>query len=488
MNTKEVKNKAFWKVINLLAHPFTITSIVILFINDYFLRVYWPSWWTGKLGDFAWMFFFPLVAGAFLSMIVPLPTPKREKIVEISAILLTGLIFSLSNTVPFFHKLINQALEFLLRVPINLKNDPTDLLALASLFAVWKFWENGDNSSKLKLVSGWVVIQIGIILTVANMPAQDYGINSLTIEENQIVAGSSYARFVSDDGGLTWEEIDLNHPTSEEQTINETTDIKYTYTPGEIIKISRDGGETYPYSYSLSPVEQPLQIKYEMRSGIPVFKEGPLDASIDPVSGNVIFAMGHEGILVFSSNNTWEWVPMGDYHRLTYHPENEFFVLLIGEILMSLGFGFLVINTLTLSIHQGCFRKVAVSVGWLSLFMVGVFFPPALFPRQPPSYFLTPIIQYIMIVFGVLIFLFLGILDLVKVFDYSREAVRGLFVIGGSSIIVFLTPYLLWGFTIIPGYSTAVVLAYCIGGLMLGSVYLAKLDDLNALSEQIHET
>jgi hypothetical protein len=29
-----------------------------LLINDHLLREFWPSWWTGKIGDFAWLLFF----------------------------------------------------------------------------------------------------------------------------------------------------------------------------------------------------------------------------------------------------------------------------------------------------------------------------------------------------------------------------------------------------------------------------------------------
>jgi hypothetical protein len=33
--------------------------MAVLLLNDHLFRIHWPGWWTGKLGDFAWLFFFP---------------------------------------------------------------------------------------------------------------------------------------------------------------------------------------------------------------------------------------------------------------------------------------------------------------------------------------------------------------------------------------------------------------------------------------------
>jgi hypothetical protein len=41
-----------------LTHPFSLAAMALLLLNDHIFRVFWPSWFTGKLGDFAWLFFF----------------------------------------------------------------------------------------------------------------------------------------------------------------------------------------------------------------------------------------------------------------------------------------------------------------------------------------------------------------------------------------------------------------------------------------------
>ena len=49
-----------------MSHPLTLLSILVLFINDHVLRIYWPSWVTGKIGDFAWLYFAPFTLAIVL--------------------------------------------------------------------------------------------------------------------------------------------------------------------------------------------------------------------------------------------------------------------------------------------------------------------------------------------------------------------------------------------------------------------------------------
>ncbi|WP_394827797.1 hypothetical protein [Pendulispora albinea] len=52
----------------LLAHPWIVGSIALLWINDHVLKVHWPSALTGKLSDAAGLVFFPVVLLALLSL------------------------------------------------------------------------------------------------------------------------------------------------------------------------------------------------------------------------------------------------------------------------------------------------------------------------------------------------------------------------------------------------------------------------------------
>ena len=74
-------NRAFWRSVHSLAHPVSIAAIVIMLLNDHVFRWQSPSWLTGKLGDFTWLVFAPLICAAFASWIVPRKHPHQEKIV-----------------------------------------------------------------------------------------------------------------------------------------------------------------------------------------------------------------------------------------------------------------------------------------------------------------------------------------------------------------------------------------------------------------------
>ena len=80
-----MNNASFWKALHLLSHPASLIALSVLLLNDHLLRRIWPSWFTGKIGDFAWLFFAPFAAAAFLSWMVPLRGARRDKAVTVLA-------------------------------------------------------------------------------------------------------------------------------------------------------------------------------------------------------------------------------------------------------------------------------------------------------------------------------------------------------------------------------------------------------------------
>jgi len=459
------------KGFKLLSHPLTILSLIILFVNDWFLRLYTPSWLTGKIGDFAWLFFFPIGLAAVLSILIPAHLLKKEDIVKFSAFIITGLIFTLPKTIPPINQALNQFLESMLKLSINIRRDPSDLLALFSLGLAWKFWDLDDSRLPSSANLGWLSLQFALLLTLANAPAPDYGIDTLEIVDGQVFAYSSYYRFLSEDGGMTWETLEYDYPADDSGGRSESGLIRYEFILGEYIKISKDGGKTFPFAYSLVPTNQPLQLKYEQRKGSPIYRPGPLDTVVDPRSGNIIFAMGHEGILVFSTNNTWEWVSIKNYQRLTYEPKEEFFSFLLGEFLLSMSFGFLVINTITIGIHKGWIRKGLVAFGWLILVLNVTLFPPAIYLNQlQPDFGILALVFYLLQLLGIALFCVLAIFDLIKVFKSSNRLGLLIITIGLIGVAVFFTPYVLWGFNFLAKYSTAALIAAVAGAALFISV------------------
>ena len=135
-----------------LAHPITIAAIILLLVNDHVLRILWPSWLTGKLGDVAWLAFAPIVLAALLAPFLP----RRGNAAMVIAMASVGLVFALGNTVPAFLALILRSLEWLSGIPFRLQLDPTDLLTLPALALAWYVWRQPIPPRQGQRRWGWV--------------------------------------------------------------------------------------------------------------------------------------------------------------------------------------------------------------------------------------------------------------------------------------------------------------------------------------------
>jgi hypothetical protein len=113
-----------------LVHPLPATAVVVLIVNDHLLKggPWLPSWLTGKLSDFAGLFFFPLLLVAIAQ---GLAGPRHRGALVAAAAAATALVFSTLKLVP--------ALQGWLPAGVSIVPDPTDLLALpmVGLAVIW---------------------------------------------------------------------------------------------------------------------------------------------------------------------------------------------------------------------------------------------------------------------------------------------------------------------------------------------------------------
>ena len=142
-----------------LLHPITIMAICTLAINDHYFKTSFGNWWTGKISDFAGMIFFPILLESmyeWLCFLFKCFRPSR-RVLFITTIA-TGLVFSLTNTVPIaadayrwglgllqwtYHQFIFYLNEgsIIPIVPVKHVMDPTDLIALPCCgIALWIGW------------------------------------------------------------------------------------------------------------------------------------------------------------------------------------------------------------------------------------------------------------------------------------------------------------------------------------------------------------
>ena len=121
-----------------LASPLSLVAIAILLINDHFLKQLWPSALTGKLSDFAGLYFAPYVVLALL-LSIPITARARPLAVGAAVYVAVAAVFaalklSQSTAAPLLA--VASALGF----PLLIAADPTDLAALFVLPLSYSAW------------------------------------------------------------------------------------------------------------------------------------------------------------------------------------------------------------------------------------------------------------------------------------------------------------------------------------------------------------
>jgi hypothetical protein len=309
------------KAASALLHPLCLGAILLLLLNDHLLRRFWPSWLTGKLGDFAWLFFFPFVTLILLAWISPVRLCRRNWL-ALAAFGLVGGVFSLAKTIPACHRLLVQVAEASLGMPVGWRLDPTDLIALPTLLAAWGLWRGTPELLAVRLRPIWVILPVCAWLTIANASYPDVGIAWVGYQDCKVYASSTHDHYVSPDGGKTWQNLaelpqGLSAPSwgyegyASMQSWDTLEDPArpgrlLRYKSNEDIESSSDGGQTWQVDYQLKPISEVQRAYYtKVNNGFAFAGDWPVMAVADPGTKNIIFAMGHAGVLVRRADGSW---------------------------------------------------------------------------------------------------------------------------------------------------------------------------------------
>ena len=354
------------KALNLLVHPLTLLALAVLLVNDHVLRSLWPSALTGKLGDFAWLFFIPLVLTAMLALLVPDRGPVWARIVPVVSYVAVALLFGVAKTLPAGQQLVASLASRVFGFQVGWRLDPTDLIALASLGASAFLWAKTPEPRVEPEPRrappgslGWIAVAAAALLTVANSPAPDPGIFCLEERAGEMDAYAGYATYRSTDGGLTWESLP-NQPrgacpnpwanaSSPSLTTSDPSNERrqYRITPGEQIEYSEDGGASWQVIYKVPDVSEATAAAARRRlSSYAMVRPVPLDVKVDRATGNAVFAMGHSGVLVQEAGSgAWREVAVGTYRPSSANGLSDYVGLLLGEILLGIAVAFLAFCT-----------------------------------------------------------------------------------------------------------------------------------------------
>lgn len=136
-------NRRDYLGVGFFVHPVPAFAVLILFVNDHYLKYHFTSWWTGKLSDFAGLFFFPLFLCAIWVMALNLVTRRENWLTKrnlLVAVIITDAVFVAVKLNPSAAAVYEQFLGWA-GFPSRLTMDPTDLAALAmNATTYWYAW------------------------------------------------------------------------------------------------------------------------------------------------------------------------------------------------------------------------------------------------------------------------------------------------------------------------------------------------------------
>jgi hypothetical protein len=486
------QNPLFEKALALLAHPLSLAALSLLLVNDQVLRRLWPSWLTGKLGDAAWLFFMPYALAAVLAWFFPLgrraaapffrktgANVPAESVLFALSFGITGGVFLLVKTLPLAHEWVLRGLAELLKAPPALVRDPTDLLALPALFAsAWMWRRTGQAAQPRRAALGMAALPLAVLLSLANAGMPDPGIACLEQVNGRIHASAGYHTYSSTDGGETWSyepglfcQSDEAQPGQWREIEAPGGGLRYRYQPGQPIEASTDGGQTWETALDWRPVTE-SQMAYYMRTRPNVvYRPAPLDALADANSGNVLFAMGHQGVLVVDADRRWAWTMEEHYQPVRNGLPPDAFGLVLGGMVPPTALAVLLVFCgLAL---RWTFHPVRVGVLVLGLLVWGFVMIWAS-PAAAAGYGLL-ISNFILLGAGLLLFP----LALEQSVRLARQAPRMLLPLWGTALVaglMFFLPFVLWLYNALPrlGWATAFAVALALGVLAAGWRLLAS--------------
>lgn len=345
-----------------LVHPATLFSIALLLLNDHLFKVVAPSWLTGKISDFAGLFFFPFLLVALLSVLLGWWLRLSPMAVGRMAFAITAIWFSLAKATALGHTFTVQALSLPLGHQISIVRDATDLMALVALWPAWRLWRQEvarDNRDK-PLRAGLLAFALAALASVATSPPYQELVVHLVVTDNELYAlakhGPAYRLEDSDewrlyegsDDGRTWLQVapipeaftdEMARPLDGEVIAEQPGNPQalYRIDAEERVEYSEDGGNAWRTVWEI-PAGRRLFMQRYRSAGLlpgPPIVAGPYDLAFTPDgSGTLVVAMGTEGVLVRDPSGAWSRHAVGMAGPTpfsTLYPSQWLFLLIFPE-------------------------------------------------------------------------------------------------------------------------------------------------------------
>ena len=303
-----------------LTHPATVAALGVLLLNDLLLKALWPhSWLTGKLSDLAWMVFaLPLLA--FLLSFATRGNRPARRLAFALAYAGLPLLYAAFNAFDPVHDSIMRGIS-LMGGAAGSPRDATDSLVIPFAWAaalwVWRLQPAAPGAMRLR----WAVLVAGVA-ALASVATSEFdalpvrGAASVGISENDVVVVAlENVIYESLDGGLTWSSSAL--PWEAVSWGGQSVDTprgSYTLDGTRVLRVSADRGPervAFSTEHLLRSANVWVQRTSTQDLGAPrVLASRPLGIVYDRLSGNLIVALGIQGVVVGMPSGKWTAVPV----------------------------------------------------------------------------------------------------------------------------------------------------------------------------------
>jgi hypothetical protein len=209
---KMERNQGFENSLRCLQHPSALLSTAVLLLNDHVFKIISPSWSTGKLSDFAGLFFFPFVVAAGLSLLLSKFKLKSHDIGQL-AFGFVAIWFILLKIFPLVNSLTAQFASTIIGLPTQFILDWTDIFGLTVMIPAWYLWNQPPQWRPTKFA--YITLAIGAFAAIATSPIEwtVTSVTDLVYSDDGVIYAADRETFGIDsypiakslDGGITWE-------------------------------------------------------------------------------------------------------------------------------------------------------------------------------------------------------------------------------------------------------------------------------------------
>lgn len=324
-----------------LAHPATLAAVAVLLINDHVLKRLAPSVWTGKLSDFAGLFFFPfLLSAAVVLLLRPGGLDRRVRLsssrLGTACFAATAIGFAAVKTIPAANAAAVSAIESILGLPVSLILDPTDLIALLALIPAWRLWHSLEGRPHIARHRVLTALGLASLATVATSPCPPVlPITHLVALDGDVFALSTQWRPVSSafrtTDGAHWAFVDdaelppelvaaAEQPALLPKTVcdPDQADVCYRVSGEAYLQATSDGGLTWETVWRSPTTRWSYMARAASGYGQPLSCPKDLDFSTHDLvilgKGPEHFALaaiGNEGIVRGRVSSEWASVAVG---------------------------------------------------------------------------------------------------------------------------------------------------------------------------------